>query len=32
MVRIKEAVELCLEVQEGDIEQFDFVGVQRVTV
>jgi hypothetical protein len=32
MVRIKEAVELCLEVQGGDIEQFDFVGVQGVAV
>ncbi|MFN7630694.1 MAG: type II toxin-antitoxin system HicB family antitoxin [Cyanobacteriota bacterium] len=32
MVRIKEAIELCLEVQEGDVEQLDFVGVQRVTV
>lgn len=32
MDRIKEAIELCLEVQEDDIEQLDFVGVQRVTV
>jgi predicted RNase H-like HicB family nuclease len=32
MVRIKEAIELCLEVQEGDVEQLDFVGVQRVTI
>ena len=32
MERIKEAIELCLEVQEGDVEQLDFVGVQRVTV
>ena len=32
MERIKEAIELCLEVQEEDIEQLDFVGVQRVTV
>jgi predicted RNase H-like HicB family nuclease len=32
MERIKEAIELCLEVQEGDLEQLDFVGVQRVTV
>jgi hypothetical protein len=28
---IKKAIELCLEVQEGDFEQLDFVGVQRVT-
>jgi predicted RNase H-like HicB family nuclease len=32
MERIKEAVELCLQVQEDDIEELDFVGVQRVTV
>jgi len=32
MDRIKEAIELCLEVHEDDIEQLDFVGVQRVTV
>ena len=32
MDRIKEAIELCLEVNEEDIEHLDFVGVQRVTV
>ena len=32
MERIKEAIELCLEVQVNDIEELDFVGVQRVTV
>ena len=32
MVRVKEAIELCLEAQEGDTEGLDFVGVQRVTV
>jgi predicted RNase H-like HicB family nuclease len=32
MERIREAIELCLEVHEGDIEQLDFVGVQRLTV
>ena len=32
MERIKEAIELCLEAQENDIEQLDFAGVQRVTV
>ncbi|MCP9776145.1 type II toxin-antitoxin system HicB family antitoxin [Cyanobium sp. WAJ14-Wanaka] len=31
MERIKEAIELCLEVQEGDVEQLDFLGIQRVT-
>jgi predicted RNase H-like HicB family nuclease len=30
--RIREAIELCLEVHEGDIEKLDFVGVQRITV
>ena len=30
--RIREAIELCLEVQDGIVEQLDFVGVQRVTV
>lgn len=30
--RIREAIELCLEVQDGMVEQLDFVGVQRVTV
>jgi predicted RNase H-like HicB family nuclease len=32
MGRIKEAIELCLEVQDDQIDQLDFVGVQRVTV
>ncbi len=32
MERIKEAIELCIEVQEDNIEELDFVGVQRVTV
>ena len=32
MDRIKEAIELCLETEDVDIEQFDFVGVQRVTI
>ena len=32
MVRVKEAIELCLEVQEDDTEELTFVGVQRVTV
>ena len=32
MERIKEAIALCLEVQEGEPEELDFVGVQRVTV
>ena len=32
MERIKEAIELCLEVQGDDVEHLVFVGVQRVTV
>lgn len=32
MARIKEAIELCLEVQGSPGEPLDFVGVQRVTV
>lgn len=32
MARIREAIELCLEVQGQPIEDLDFVGVQRVTV
>ena len=32
MVRIREAIELCLEVQGDKLEPMDFVGVQRVTV
>lgn len=32
MRRIGEAIELCLEVQGGQVEPLDFVGVQRVTV
>jgi predicted RNase H-like HicB family nuclease len=32
MERIREAIELCLEVQGPPASQLDFVGVQRVTV
>jgi predicted RNase H-like HicB family nuclease len=33
MERIREAIELCLEVQEDKSpEQLDFVGVQRISV
>ena len=32
MERTKEAIELDLEVKEDDIEELDFVGVQRVDV
>lgn len=32
MVRIKEAIELCLEVEHDSPGPTEFVGVQRVTV
>lgn len=32
MARIQEAVELCLEDSDDDIEPLDFVGVQKITV
>ncbi|MCE9634981.1 MAG: type II toxin-antitoxin system HicB family antitoxin [Planctomycetes bacterium] len=32
MVRVREAIELCLEVQGEKLEPLDFIGVQRVTV
>ncbi|MBI4006092.1 MAG: type II toxin-antitoxin system HicB family antitoxin [Gammaproteobacteria bacterium] len=32
MERVREAIELCMEVQGKDSENLDFVGVQRVTV
>jgi predicted RNase H-like HicB family nuclease len=33
MDRVREAIELCLEVEEGgEVEDLDFVGVQRVKI
>ncbi|HXU31382.1 MAG TPA: type II toxin-antitoxin system HicB family antitoxin [Thermoanaerobaculia bacterium] len=32
MARIREAIELCLEVEGEPGESLDFVGVQRITV
>lgn len=32
MERIKEAIELCLEVEGEDVENLDFIGIQRVTI
>jgi len=32
MKRVQEAIELCLEVADEDVEPRDFVGVQRVLV
>lgn len=32
MRRIREAIELCLEVEQEEADQLDFVGVQKVTI
>lgn len=32
MVRIREAIELCLEGRDEPSESLDFVGIQRITV
>ena len=32
MERIREAIELCLEVGEDNTESLDFVGVRRISV
>lgn len=32
MERIKEAIELCLEVEQEQTEALEFVGVQRVSI
>jgi predicted RNase H-like HicB family nuclease len=32
MERIKEAIELCLEIEEEEVTTFDFVGMQRISV
>ena len=32
MTRIREAVDLCLEVQSENVEPLDFVGVQKITL
>jgi predicted RNase H-like HicB family nuclease len=32
MIRIREAIELCLEVQGQDTPRNEFVGIQRVSV
>ena len=31
-VRVKEAIELCLEVEDNDAERLEFIGVQQVNV
>ena len=32
MVRVKEAIELCLEVEEEPPSDLEFIGVQRITI
>ena len=32
MARVREAVELCLEVQGENAESLDFIGVQKISV
>lgn len=32
VLRIREAIELCLEVEGKDVEPLDFIGVQQVSV
>jgi len=32
MERIREAIELCLEVDENQTESLEFVGVQRIAI
>jgi predicted RNase H-like HicB family nuclease len=32
MERIREAIELYLEVQQDEFEELDFVGIQKITV
>lgn len=32
VVRVREAIELCLEVEGKEVEPLDFIGVQQVSV
>ena len=32
MVRVREAIELCLEVRGETVEPLDFIGVQKVSI
>jgi len=32
LVRIREAIELCVEVEGKDMEPLDFVGIQQVSI
>lgn len=32
IVRIREAIELCLEAETAPLEELDFVGMQRISI
>jgi predicted RNase H-like HicB family nuclease len=32
MLRIREAIELCLEVEGSPVQPLEFVGIQRITI
>ncbi len=32
MVRVREAVELCLEVEGAPAQKLEFIGIQRITI
>jgi predicted RNase H-like HicB family nuclease len=32
MARIREAIQLCLEVHDPQTEPLDFIGIQRITI
>jgi predicted RNase H-like HicB family nuclease len=32
MVRVREAVELCLEVEGTPAQELEFIGIQRITI
>lgn len=32
MERVKEAIELCVDIAGDEVEPLDFVGVQRITI
>lgn len=32
MKRIREAIDLCLEAQDDELENYEFIGVQRIAV
>ena len=32
MKRVREVIELCLEEENGDVQELDLVGIQQITV